>query len=772
MYRFLALLTKHPRKIVAFWLIVVGGLSTQIPQIRVDLGLEAFYHKDSPQLKTLDKFRQTFGREEFTVVLIDSERPNGIFEKDFLNTLAKGHKLLEKVENVDEVGSLYNSWHIDSPGGDLKIGSMKKRWNESGTPQFATKIAKGVKLDYNLLSPNERFATILVRPVDQVENDGTPNPFGEPENYALVNEIRSTMNQFQKDGFKVYYTGQPVVMAALYESTIYDTLMFSIASGICIALILFLMERRVSAVILPSLVVYAALLAVMGVMAMTSTAISSTFQIIPVLLFLIGVGDSVHFLNYFYKFHNKGMELKSAIHASLEKSTLPMFLTTLTTMGGFLSFTTSDIQSIKDLGIFSAVGVLIAFFATVSLLPALLMIVRIKSSKSHSINFRLRSKFGDLYDFCGRNRLPIVAVAACSLTSAIYLSSHVRFFHDAFAWFPKGHEVRDHRIVANDGLKATNSFDIMIDTDTRDGALDPEFIQKVSDFQESISTLKQGNTEVFFSMSFVDLLKPVHKGLGQTTDLPTSYMMASQEMLLLDMGSQGKLSQLIDQDRQIIRINVRTNWNDANDFSGFLEKTREISDRYFGEKAVITGSGAMISDAIALLTHTFIESYTISAIIVTILMWLVLQNVFLLLISMIANFTPIILGIAVMGIFDITVNLATVMVGGMAMGLVVDDTIHLLHHFKISLSKGMPKGPALRLAMDQVGPALVITTISLCGGLATLAFSSLDHIRSFGIVLCCTILFAIIIDLMLIPALIASKSDSTTPETQSSLRQP
>ena len=206
----------------------------------------------------------------------------------------------------------------------------------------------------------------------------------DEENSRVVSAVRKIVAKYQADDFQTYIAGTPVVTHFLKRSMMRDMRKFMALAIGTVAVLLFMTFRRITGVILPLITVLLSLLSTLGIMSIAGAAIKIPTQILPSFLLAVGVGTSVHILAIcFHRFQQNG-DKEASIAYALGHSGLAVVMTNVTTASGLLSFSTSEVAPIADVGVFAGIGVLLAFIYTIVLLPALLAVVPLADKGSNN----------------------------------------------------------------------------------------------------------------------------------------------------------------------------------------------------------------------------------------------------------------------------------------------------------------------------------------------------------------------------------------------------
>jgi len=385
--------------------LIVALISSQIPRITIDTSTEGFLHKDDPTITSYNAFRDQFGRDEVIIIAL---RPADVFNLSFLSRLRNLHQELEeKVPHVEEVTSLINARNTRGDGDELIVEDFLETWPQSDADlEILRKRALSNKMYRNmLLSEDGTFTTIVIRTrshsteeppedllagfesddeikVTPADRDASPMYLTDRENSDAVLAAESIASKYGDDSTTVHIVGSPVVTHFLKQSMMSDMRKFMLLAVTTVAVFLFIMFGRISGVILPLLIVFLSLGSTAGIMAALGVPIKLPTQILPSFLLAVGVGTSVHILAIFYQHFEKNGDKREAITYSLGHSGLAVVMTNITTASGLLSFSTAEVAPIADLGIFAAIGAMLAFMYPLVLLPALIPLLPIRKKRN------------------------------------------------------------------------------------------------------------------------------------------------------------------------------------------------------------------------------------------------------------------------------------------------------------------------------------------------------------------------------------------------------
>lgn len=779
---------RHHRIIIATALMLLCLAAWQLPKLTFDTSTEGFLHKDSEELKTYDKFRHQFGRDD--LILIASDPPD-VFDLAFLDKLKALHQDLKaNVPYVDDITSLVNARHTYGDGDTLKVEDLLTDW-----PQDAESLAKFKKDAMSnefyrnlLLSEDGRFTAIVIKTSPyayEAPQDDLLDGFDEieagfataaqshrkltdKENSAIVDAVSRIVEAHQTDSFPLYVAGPPVVALTLKQMMRADIRVFVVLTIATIAIVLFVLFRRFNAIVLPLIVVACSLISTLGLMAFFGVPIKSATQILPSLLLAVGVADSVHILAQYYRRLGESESKADAIAHAIGHSALPVILTSITTAAGLASFAGAEVAPVADLGVFSSLGVLFALLYSILLLPAMLALL--PGSKRPRSAGKAQNNWIDYAlvrtaNFSVDHARSIIVVSTFVILGALLAATNLRFSHNPLTWLPPDMPVRQATELLDKELKGTISVEVVLDTGVENGLQDPEFLHALDATGAALSGLTEGDIQVGKTWSLADILKEIHQALNENDPeyyrIPAARDLIAQELLLFENTGNDDLRDVVDSLFTEARLTVRVPWVDAVQYPSLLDRVAAIVGEHLKGQAEITITGIMVllARTIDATMITAATSYIVAFAIITLLMILIVRRVGLGLISMVPNVLPVLASLAVMWLVGIPLDMFTILIGSIAIGLAVDDTIHVLHQFDRYHKQTGSTREAVLLTFQTTGRALLITTIVLAMGFFVFMFATMHNLINFGFLTGFTILVALVADFLLLPALLTVITD-------------
>ena len=764
---------------------------SQMRSLEIDTSNEGFLHEDDPILATYNAFRDQFGRDDMTAIAIRSDH---IFTVAFLQKLQQLHEELETgVPHLQDITSLINARNTHGEGDVLRVDDLLADFPETEEDLVRLKdlVMNSPLYRNQLIAENGIMTSIIIESAvyadsgdddlltgfdeDLAESGSAEEPeyLSDEEATKMVQTIKEIARRYNSDDFQVYVAGTPVVTQTVKMFMMKDMRRFMLLALLTIGICLLIMFRRVGGVILPLLVVGLTVIATLALMAATGAKFKTPTMILPSFLLAVGVGDSVHILALVFLNLRHGMTKNEAIVGAFSHAGLAIVMTTLTTAGGLVSFSMAKVAPIADLGIFSSAGVVIALLCTLIFLPAALSIWPLKapSLKSASDNppgSRMDDLLGWVADFSVKRFKLVLVISLIIVAVGLVGLTRVYFSHNVLTWLPEDSDVRQATEVIDDKLRGSVVLEIILDTGRENGLYDREVLlaieritkQVIGDYEHSALFVGKVN-------SLTTIIKEIHQALHENRKdfyrIPENARLIPQELLLFENSGSDDLEDVIDSQFRQVRVSLKVPWRDALLYVPFIEDVEqrfrdEFADKKLsgGEAMTVTVTGIMsiFGRIVHATIYSAAQSYGIALVIVTVLMMLLIGEVRLGLVSMIPNLGPIMIVLGAIGWCAIPLNMFTMLVGSIAIGLSVDDTIHFISNFKKYYEETGDVRTAVHKALTTVGRALLTTSVVLSIGFFIFMFASMNNIFEFGLFTGITIVLALLSNFFMAPALL------------------
>ncbi len=765
--------------------LLIAALVYPIQFLRPDNSNEMFFKKGDPTLVAFDDFREQFGRDEMVLVAVT---PPEVFDAAFLRKLKEFHKALEdEVPFLKEVTSLINVRDTRGEGDQLIVGELLEEIPE--TPRAMADLREYVlasKFYPNLyISQDGTLTSIILETIPYSPGEGgeelssgfddsgdsepsgkdaSPKALSDKENGEVVAAVKEVASRFETPEFPIHVTGSPVIVDYFNQAIGRDVGLFMTLAFVSFSIFLLILFRRLSGSLLTLLIVMLSLLSTLGLLAAFGRPFTSVTSILPSFMMSVGVGSSVHILAIFYRKFKELGDKEEAIAYTFGHSGLPVAMTSITTAIGLLSFATADMAPVADLGIFGGAGVMIILVFTLVLLPALISILPLRPT----------ARFGGKSYGKGMDRL-LIAIAnfATSRAWAVVIVSGVvvgvsaygfvwqGFAHSLVRWLPHESDVRKSIELLDEKMNGAFNIELVADTREENGLYNPVVMEKIQEFSRFAEAYQDvtGQRIVGKSTSIANVLQETHKALNGNDPayyrIPRDRELIAQELLLFENSGSDDMERLVDSQFSKARISTTVRQKDASEYVGFVNDLQNEADRIFAGLAnvTVTGTIRLFTGTVQQLMINMVKSYTIAGVAITVLMILMLGSFRVGLLSMLPNLAPIIITLGLMGWIGIKLDMSNMLLGTVAIGLAVDDTIHFFHNFRNYYAKHGDTALAVRETMLSTGRAMMFTTLVLVTGFWLFMFASLINLIQFGFLIGVTMIIALLADILLAPAM-------------------
>ncbi|MGH0032191.1 MAG: efflux RND transporter permease subunit [Myxococcota bacterium] len=793
--RWVALTYDHAWLVVLATAVGVGALASQIPEVRLETRIESFLHEDDPLRVSYEDFRARFGRDDTALLTI--EAPD-LFDATFLERLRALHEDLEaRVPHLEEVTSLINARETRGEGDTLVVGELFEEWPETDAEREAIRERALANRFYQnlLISRDRRMTVVVVEPtafMDDLSEEailagfddgpGDPEgagaaevgtPLGDEENMAVTLALDAIVAEHDRPDFRIHATGAASLTHAMNTTMRKDMATFTLLSIVAIAVFLGVLFRRVSGVLLPLLVVLLTLVGTIGLIPILGHTMGLPTQILPSFLLAMGVGGAVHLMAIFYQGQRAGRDERDAVVHAGGHSGLAIVMTSLTTAGALASFASAELAPVGTLGVVTPLGVLLALVLTLTLLPALIALLPIRppapgaaGAVGLSASQRWLVRCGE---FALDHRGAILTISAALIVTSLLGISMIRFGHAPLDWFPEDYPFRVATELTDRHMGGSLNLEALVDTGVENGMHDPELLRSLDRLRAHLDDFQLGPVISGKSLSLADTLKEIHQALNENRPdfyvVPDDARLVAQELFLFENTGTDDLTDVVDSRFQVGRFSMRAPMVDAYEYAPYLEQVALDFRRELGDDAEVTFTGLMpiMGETLFAVVVSMARSYLIAFAVIGLLMVVLIGDLRLGLAAMIPNLAPIAVVLGAMGWLGRPLDTFTMLVGSIAIGLAVDDTIHFMHNFRHYLDKYGDPRRAVAETLATTGQALLITSLVLTTGFAIYTFATMEPMVFFGIATGSAIVLAFLADIIMAPALMTLLVEARRP---------
>ncbi len=711
-----------------------------------------FFSEDNPQLLEFEALQDTYTKNDNVYIMLEPQ-DGVVFNKEYLAALKELTEQSWQVPYSIRVDSITNFQHTYAEGDDLVVIDLVDDV-ESLTSQdlnYIKDIALTEPLLVNrLVSKSATAAGVNITIELPGKNQITEGP-------EVVSFTRDMIEKFEESypNIKAYTTGIVMMNNAFPEASQNDIkhlIPFAFAA-IVIGLLLFL--RSFTGTFSTLLVIIFSILMGMGTAGWLGYKLTPPSASAPTMILTLAVADCVHYLTTFLNAMRTGMDKFSAVKESLRINFHPIFLTSLTTVVGFLSLNFSDVPPFRDLGNITAMGVSYAFVLSVLFLPALTAILPFKVRERADKKTQLMQR---LAEFVITNRRTLLWSVGLIIAGSIAFIPRNEINDKFVEYFDESIEFRRHTDYVADKVTGLYTIQFSLETNDSGGISEPQFLEKMDNFTSWLREQPEVMHVNTVSDTFKRLNKNMHGDNEKLYTLPENRELAAQYLLLYEMSLPYglDLNDQINVDKSSTRISTTLKTLTTRQMLAFEDRARGWLRQNANDVDVVVSSPAVIFSHLAMRNiDSMIVGTLVALVVISLILIFALRSLKLGLISLIPNLTPIGVAFGVWAAFVSEIGLALSVVAGMTLGIVVDDTVHFLSKYlRAKREKNLSATDAVRYAFSNVGTALLVTTIVLAAGFLVLAMSAFELNSAMGLLTAITICIALVIDFLFLPPLL------------------
>lgn len=716
--------------------------------VRLDHDFERFFPTDDPELDRYLAFRDRFGNDN-DFLLIAAERPQGVFQREFLTRF---DSLAERLRQVPDVNSVTSPTSLSDPR-ITPVGVFQVPWLRLDADSTLTSDSARIWQDERIRSTffaKDGKAVLMIMQTEQ----GLSKERSDALMHAVDQAVASSDLERVRMGGRIH--GQFWYIQKMQ----YELVLFFSLSVALLAVFLALGFRTLWGVLVPIGVVGLTVLWQVGAMTLMGKPLGILTMLLPTILFVVGMSDVVHILERYIEALRNGHPKARALAISYHEVGLATFLTSLTTAIGFATLLTSGIGPVREFGVVTAAGVFMAFGLSFTLLPAVLLLVAtpVQAQVDHTASFWHPLLHG-LYRWMLRHGRAIpYAFIGLALISSVFIA-RLKVDNYLLEDWPEDDPQKQEYYWFEAHFGGVRPYEMEVRLTSDSGSLwDLRNLQVMERVQQHLEE-EQGVQAVLSPVTVMKALNKAFNGGSEVfyrlpDDTAEAERMAKRAMLL---AGKDVLATVITADGRHARMSGR-----MLDEGGHVHSKRnKVLDTFLakleGEAPLDfqqTGMAYLIDRSNAKLSGQLIGGLSIAFLLIALLMAWVFKSWRMTLIALVPNVVPLIFVGGIMGLVGIDIKVSTAIIFTIAFGIAVDDTIHMLGKLRIELMKGRSLPFAMKRSFLSAGKALVITSVMLLSGFISLVFSDFASVFHMGLLVSITLFMALVADLLLLPLLV------------------
>jgi predicted RND superfamily exporter protein len=744
---------KYRAWIIAVSLMVLIAAGNGLQYLGFDNDYRAFFTDDNPELLAYDEVENTYTKSDNVFILIEP-KTGDVFQPEVLKLIEELTTSAWQTPYSRRVDSLQNFQNTYAEDDDLVVESLY----EDATNLVAVDIenVKQVGLSDPLLL--KRLVSADGRVTALNITIEYPKVDADKELKAVVSKTRDMVSHYQKayPNVNFYITGIAFLNNAFVEAGENDLSLLVPVSLLLMLVIMFVLLRSISAVIGITLIIIFSDVIALGLggyagVKLTPASISSAQMIM-----VLAVANSVHLLvSFMYGLQHK-VAKQEALRESIRINLQPIFLTSATTMIGFLCMNFSESPPFHDLGNLVAAGVFVSFCLSLTFLPAIMSYLPVRVKVGEDISVERLAFFST---FVIRHKNFILFSSLVIILASAYAATLNKPEEQFLKYFDKSVEFRVDSDFANQSVGGLFQLSFSLPAEGKGGISDPEYLESLDRFAQWLKVQPEIINTYVLSDTLRRLNKNMHGDDPAWYKLPESRELAAQYLLLYEMSLPYGLdlnNQVnIDKSATLLVVGVQEMSNV--ELLDFEQRVQQWMQSNLPESMQTNGSGAML--IFAHLTEKNIKSMlsgsVLALVLISMILIFALRSIKIGLLSLVPNLVPVIIGFGLWGLLYVEVNMALASVVSMTLGIVVDDTVHFLSKYlRAKREKGYSTEESITYAFTHVGKALTISTLILSAGFGVLMMSPFSLNSDMATLTTWIIMIALVVDLLLLPILL------------------
>ena len=747
--KFTSVIISHKIKTITLAIVLVLLATSGVRFLETPAGYRSFVENDQQNYQDILNIEEKYGTID-TLTFVIKPKSGEIFQKNVLKVIDELTELSWKAPYSSRVSSLTNYQYTTVDGDDINISDFISDIDS---------LTDNELLDLkNLALKEKNVVNFILSKSSKVSfvNITLDVPIGIDfiEPIAFAEEQKKLFNEKNPDIF-VTVAGSARFSQNFQETAQSDATNMYPAFLVLIIILSYILLRSVSASLLSLIVIFLSILPSMGSAGWLEYQVLPPLIIAPIIILTIALAHAIHILSIALSNMNEGMQKDKAIIESMKINFMPVFLTSFTTAVGVAGVNFGNIPAFSQMANAVVFGAAYSFVLSVTVLPALFMMMPIKSDGKNNIILPALHALGNFifkFKYYVITFISLITIFLISLIPTLY------FDDDFDAYFDRVDDWVEVKNIVNDEFGSSFFIFANMDSGEVDGITDPNYLKKLDDFASWL----ESQDEVVTVATVADVIKTLNKNMNEGSEefysIPDNKSLNAQYFLMYEfsvpygMDLKDQMTANKSESRLLIRLNNFTSIQSRD----FHQRTKEWIKNNLGsyQSDGIVGIPVMFPYVYQENTNGLLRGLIFSFGIIIVVIGITLRSIRFGLISVVPNVVPFVLAYGVLSLFTKIVTFSHTVAILIAIGLVVDATIHFLTKFKKANVMNLSSYDAIQYCYKYVGYPIIVASVCLFCGFLFLLQSSFQTNYVLGGMCALIILLALIIDLLLLPSLL------------------
>ena len=751
--RFADWVVRRRRLVLVAGLLVCAVATAGAARLGFDIDYRVYFSPDNPELRAFEALQNRYTKQDNILFVIAPDDGDALTPR-MLDLMERLTEAAWKIPYARRVDSVTNFQYSYAEGDDLVIENLVS----DPLARDAAEIARVRRVALSdpmlvdrLVSPKGDVTGVNVT----LQLPGKDLTREVPRAVAAARALAERI-EAGNPGVTVRLTGVAMLNNAFPEASVRDLETLNPIMGAVVALVLWLFLRSVVGVLATLAVTALAAGTAMGLAGWTGLFLTPPSAAAPIVIVTVAVADCVHLFKTYQVQCRRGVAPREALVESLRVNFEAVFITSLTTVVGFLSMNASDAPPFRDLGNIAAVGVAVAFALSLTVFPAMLAF---RAPHSDRARDRASGAMHGLAEFVIARRKALLAVAGLLVLALGSQIPRIELNDEFVAYFDRSTAFRRDTDFTTDRLTGIYTLQYSLKSDGPGGINEPAYLATVEAFADWF----RAQPGVRHVSSIVDIVKRLNRNMHGDAPafdrLPESRELTSQYLLLYELSLPLglDLNDLVTMDRDASRFLVVLNSISTREIRALDRRAQDWLATHAPPTMATGGTSTvmMFANISERNIKSMLGATGIAMVLIALCLGAVLRSAKFGLISLLPNAIPAVLAFGIWAVVVGQAGLAVSAIAAMTLGIIVDDTVHFLSKYlRARREAGLSPADAVRHAFETVGGALVTTSVVLIAGFLVLARSSFRINWEMGTLSALTIALALAADLLFLPPLV------------------